>query len=52
MIKAAIPIKKCDLRVPFVARGLGTLHSVHEDLGLIPNLNQWVKDSALPQASV
>ena len=29
--------------------GLRTQHSVHEDVGLIPGLTQYVKDLVLPQ---
>ena len=32
--------------------GLRTQHSLHEDVGLIPGLTQWIKDLALPQAMV
>ena len=28
------------------------LTSIHKDIGLIPSLDQWVKDPALPQAAV
>ena len=33
--------------VPIVAQWLRTQHNVHEDMGLIPALTQWVKDPAL-----
>ena len=36
---------------PLWLSGLRPLHSVREEAGSIPDLSQWVKDPALPQAS-
>ena len=38
--------------VPFIAQWLTNLTRIHEDVGLIPSLAQWVKETVLPWAVV
>ena len=45
-------LKKKKMEFPLWLSGLRTRHSVREDVGLIPGLAQWVKDSTLPQVPV
>ena len=44
----SIQTKKGYFRVPIMTQWLRNRTSIHEDVGLIPSLTQWVKDLALP----
>ena len=46
------PFKNIKIGVPFVAKQVKTLTSIHKDAGYIPGLAQWVKDLALPLAVI
>ena len=46
------PLRKSISVVPVVAQQIKNPISIHEDVGLIPGLPQWVKDPALLQAAV
>ena len=41
------PLTEAHLGVPFMAQQLTNPTRIHEDVGSIPDLVQWVKDSAL-----
>ena len=38
--------------IPFVVQGIKNPITIHEDVGSIPGLPQWVKDLALLQTAV
>ena len=44
------PLKNAKTGVPIVTQQVKNPASTHEDAGSIPDLAQWVKDPALPQA--
>ena len=44
--------RRFHLEVPVVAEQVKKPTGIHEDVGLIPGLDQWVKDLALLQAAL
>ena len=48
ILKLSKVSQKRKIGVPFMPQWLTKLTRIHEDLGSIPSLTQWVKDPALP----
>ena len=48
----SVILQECLFGVPAVAQPLTNLTSIHEDMGSIPVLAQWVQDLVLPCAVV
>ena len=48
---AKLSFKIQSLGGPAVAQQVKNLTSIHEEVGWIPGLTQWVKDPVLPQAT-
>ena len=45
-------LEKNRYEVPIVVQWVKNLTGIHGNVGLIPCLDQWIKDPALPQAEV
>ena len=52
IIKQEKGIKDIKIGIPIVTQQVKNLTSIHEGVGLIPGLAQWVKDSLLPKVAV
>ena len=47
-----LDFRKWETRVPVVTQQIKNPASIHQDVGLIPSLAQWVKDPELLRAAV